>query len=300
MEFFKLILNPNILFLQFLNGLCRSMLLFLIASGLTLILGVLGVINFAHGSLYMLGAYLCFTITLVVASAYDFWLSLLIVPVLVALLGGIIEYTLLRRIYKAEEAMQMLLTYGITLIVVDFVRIVWGPGNKIVSSPPGLDGSIAIGAFRFPTFSLFILAASPVIALFIWFILYKTHFGKIIRAATQDKEMASCLGINMSLLYTLVFMLGAYLAGLAGVFAAPFAALTITMDSTVILESFIVVVIGGLGNVWGALVAALIIGISHAFGILVLPRLAMAFIFIVMAIVLVVKPWGLLGSPMRK
>ena len=300
MEFFKLLLDPNILLLQLLSGFSRSMLLFLISSGLTLILGVLGVVNFAHGSLYMLGAYLCFTVTSVVASVYNFWFSLLIVPVLVGIIGGVIECTLLRRIYKAEEIMQMLLTYGIVLIVADLVRIVWGVDNKIIPHPPGLDGSIRIGNFYFPKYSLFVIAAGPFIALFLWFIIYKTQFGKKIRAVTEDREMASCLGIDISSLFTLVFMIGCYLAGLGGALAAPFSAITLGMDVSIIIESFVVVVIGGLGNIWGALIGTIILGVAHAFGILVLPRLAMVSIFIIMALVLIVRPWGLLGSPMKR
>jgi branched-subunit amino acid ABC-type transport system permease component len=144
-DFLRLLSDPNIILLQLLNGLSRSMLLFMIASGLTLILGVLRIINFAHGSLYMLGAYLFFTSTLVFGSLYDFWLSLLIVPLVVAFIGGLVEYTLLRRIYSADEPMQMLFTYGIVLVVADLVRIVWGTANKMIPPPSGLSGSIPIG-----------------------------------------------------------------------------------------------------------------------------------------------------------
>lgn len=290
--------SPQFLFTQLLNGLTRSMLLFLVASGLTLILGVMGVANFAHGSLYMLGAYGSFALgTLLGGTPSSFFLAVAVVPLGIALVGGIVELLLLRRIYRAEGVMQILLTYAVVLIVADFVRLIWGPETRGVPKPTSLAGAVTLFGSVYPSYNLLILILGPLLALGLWVLLYQTAFGRAVRATALDREMANALGINVPMLFTLVFMLGAWLAGLAGVLAAPIGAITPTMDLSIIVESFVVVVIGGLGSFWGALLGALIVGVVQAFGVLIIPRMALISIFVIMALVLILRPWGLLGSP---
>lgn len=273
------------------------MLLFLVSSGLTLILGVMGIVNFAHGSFYMLAAYGSYSLaTLLGPQVGSFALAVLAVPAGIALLGAVVERLLLRRVYQAETVMQILLTYALVLTVADLVRLVWGPETRGVPKPEFLAGAVPLLGGTYPSYNLFLLGLGPLTALGLWLLLYRTKFGKSVRATALDQDMANALGINVPLLFTLVFMLGTWLAGLAGVLAAPIGAITPTMDLTVIVESFVVVVIGGLGNFWGALLGAIIVGIVHAFGILLVPRMAMISIFAVMALVLILRPWGLLGS----
>ena len=285
-------------FVPFLNGVTIAMAIYLIASGLSLVFGVLGVLNFAHGSLYMFGSFLLFTLTrYVFGTPGSFWIGLLVVPVLVALIGAALEVGLLRFIYKADPLYQLLLTYGLVLIMSDLVKLIWGAENQSVSRPPGFDGSVAIGGHLFPSYSIFILLPCSIVTMIaLYCFLNHTRLGRIVRAATQDREMISALGINVPLLYTGVFCLGAWLGGLGGVIAAPMGAIYPGMDLDVIIDAFIVVVIGGLGSLAGTVLGALIFGLLRSFGILFVPQFETLFIFILMAIVLVVRPQGLLGK----
>lgn len=288
----------SFLFIQFLNGLTLAMFLFLIASGLSLIFGILGVLNFAHGSLYMLGAYFTYTVVSYFTSVpLHFWLAILIAPIAVAIVGGCIEKLLLNRLYIREELYQLLFTYALVLILGDAVKIFWGTDNKSVAKPAVLDGSISIFGRDFPTYNLFMLIIGPSVALGLWLLLYKTKWGKIIRAAASDRETIGALGINVSRLFTAVFALGTLLGGLGGGLASPIGAVYPGMDVEIIVQTFIVVVIGGLGSLWGPLLGALILGQVTSFGILVFPRFAVIIIYVLMAIVLMTRPWGLLGKP---
>ncbi|MFI5341340.1 MAG: ABC transporter permease [Candidatus Methylomirabilales bacterium] len=284
---------------QLLTGLANAMFLFLVASGLSLIFGVTRVINFAHGSFYMLGAYLTFTlVTILPLGLGSFYAGALLASLGVALLGGVIEVCLLRRIYRAPPLYQLLLTFAVVLLIGDAVRFFWGTENKTGPSPPGLSGSVPILGQLFPTYDLAILLVGPVVALGLWWVLHRTRWGILIRAATSDREMVGALGVNQAWLFTGVFILGAWLAGLAGALQVPRVALTTVMDASVIAEAFVVVVIGGMGSTFGALLGAVLIGVLQAFGILLLPReFHLAIIFILMAGVLIVRPWGLLGRP---
>ncbi len=284
---------------QLLTGLANAMFLFLVASGLSLIFGVTRVINFAHGSFYMLGAYLTFTLVAILPlGLVSFYAGALLASLGVALLGGVIEVCLLRRIYRAPPLYQLLLTFAVVLLIGDAVRFFWGTENKTGPSPPGLSGSVPILGQLFPTFDLAILLVGPVVALGLWWVLHRTRWGILIRAATSDREMVGALGVNQAWLFTGVFILGAWLAGLAGALQVPRVALTTVMDASVIAEAFVVVVIGGMGSTFGALLGAVLIGVLQAFGILLLPReFHLAIIFILMAGVLIVRPWGLLGRP---
>ncbi|HEV8458961.1 MAG TPA: ABC transporter permease, partial [Methylomirabilota bacterium] len=288
----------SFLFIQLLSGVANAMVLFLIASGLTLIFGVTRIVNFAHGSLYMLAAY--FTYSLVSAlplGPAGFYVAVLVAAALVALFGGLVEVVLLRRVYRAPELYQLLLTFALVLVVADAVRFVWGADNKTGPEAPGLAGSVRIADQLFPTYDLAMIAFGPLVALGLWWLFYRTRWGILIRAATQDREMVAALGVDQRRLFTGVFVLGSFLAGLAGALQVPRTAITTVMDTTVIVEAFVVVVIGGMGSVWGALLASLLIGVLSAFGILILPRISIVLIFIVMAVVLIIRPWGLLGRP---
>ena len=285
-------------FVQFLNGVTIAMTIYLIASGLSLVFGVLGVLNFAHGSLYMYGSFLLFTLMRsVFHSPGSFWVGLLVVPILVAILGAALEMGLLRFIYKADPLYQLLLTYSLVLILSDVVKLIWGAENQSVSRPPGFNGSVAIFGQLFPSYSIFILLPCGLLTMIgLYVFLNRTRLGRIIRAATQDREMIGALGINVRLLYTGVFALGAWLGGLGGVIAAPMGAIYPGMDLDIIIDAFIVVVIGGIGSLAGTVLGALIFGLLRSFGILFVPQFETLFIFILMAIVLVVRPQGLLGT----
>jgi branched-subunit amino acid ABC-type transport system permease component len=283
---------------QSFNGVIIAMAIYLIASGLSLVFGVLGVLNFAHGSFYMLGAFLVFTFTrhLLTTVPGRFWLAILIVPLLVALVGLAVEVGLLRFIYKADPLYQLLLTYGLVLVVSDAVKLVWGAQNLSVLRPPGFEGSVAIFGHLFPSYSVGVLLPCSILTMIgLHVFMNHTGFGRIVRAATHDREMVGALGINVRLLYTTVFVIGAWLAGLGGVIAAPMGAIYPGMDFDVIIDAFIVVVIGGLGSMAGTVLGALIFGLLRSFGILVVPQFETLFIFLLMAAVLIVRPHGLLG-----
>ena len=288
----------SLLFVQLLSGLANAMFLFLVASGLSLIFGVTRIVNFAHGSFYMLAAYLTYSLTaaLPLGSA-AFYAAVILAACIVAGLGGLVEVLLLRRVYRAPELYQLLLTFALVLIVADAVRYLWGADNKTGPSAPGLAGSVPIAGQLFPSYDLAIIGFGPLVALALWLLFHRTRWGVLIRAATQDREMVAALGVDQRRLFTGVFILGSFLAGLGGALQVPRLALTTVMDTTVIVEAFVVVVIGGMGSVWGALLASLLIGVLNAYGVLVLPKASIVLMFVVMAVVLIVRPWGLLGRP---
>jgi branched-chain amino acid transport system permease protein len=288
----------SLLLVQLLSGFANAMFLFLIASGLSLIFGVTRIVNFAHGSFYMLAAYLTYSLAAALPGGpAAFYLAALLAALAVAAIGGLVEVLLLRRVYRAPELYQLLLTFALVLITADVVRWVWGADNKTGPSAPGLAGSVPVAGQLFPSYDLAIIVFGPLVALGLWLLFHRTRWGVLIRAATQDREMVAALGVDQSRLFTSVFVLGSFLAGLGGALQVPRLALTTVMDTSVIVEAFVVVVIGGMGSVWGALLASLLIGVLNAFGVLLLPKIAIVLIFVVMAVVLVVRPWGLLGRP---
>jgi len=286
------------LLLQVLAGLTHAMILFLIASGLSLIFGVTRTINFAHGSLYMLAAYL----TVSLASALPFgplnvYAAMLVASLGVALLGSLIEICFLRRVYRAPELYQLLLTFALVLVIGDGVKLFWGAENRIGLTPAGLDGAVPILGQLFPTYDLAVLAMGPAVALGLWVLLNRTRWGVLLRAAASDREMAGALGVSQTRLFTGSFLVGSWLAGLAGALQVPRQALTTTMDAAIIVEAFVVVVIGGMGNVFGAFLGAVLLGVLQSLGILWLPReFHLTVVFVLMAAVLAVRPWGLLGK----
>jgi branched-subunit amino acid ABC-type transport system permease component len=279
-----------------LAGLSAGMFIWLVASGLTLIFGVLGVLNFAHGSFYMLGAYVSFTLVKVLAP--HFYLALLFGPLAVCLAGLVVERFFLRPVYRLELPYQLLLTFAFVLIFDNVVKLVWGGGA--LAPPAGLGplrGSVSILGRNFPIYSLFVIAVGPLVALALWAVLERTWIGRIVRAASSDREMASALGVRVPALFTGVFVFGTWLGGVGGALAVPYVGLlTPGMGESIIIEAFIVAVIGGLGSLKGAFVGALVIGILSAFGTRFFPTFDMFLTFILMAAVLLVRPRGLFGA----
>lgn len=278
-----------------LAGLSAGMFIWLVASGLTLIFGVLGVLNFAHGSFYMLGAYFCYTLLGVMGD--NFWLGLLLGPLCVCAVGFVVERYFLRYVYHLALPYQLLLTFAFVLLFDDVVKIVWGAGS--ISSPaiPGLSGSVSILGRNFPIYNLFIIGVGPLIAVGMWAILTKTWWGRIIRATSSDREMAATLGVRVPALYTAVFVFGTWLGAMGGGLAVPFIGLlTPGMGEAVIIDAFVVAVIGGMGSLKGAFLGALIIGLLSSFGTRFIPMFDMFLTFILMAAILLWRPQGLFGE----
>lgn len=284
-------------FAQLLTGLANASSLFLIASGLSIIFGVTRVVNFAHGSLYMLGAYLAYTlITALDFGAIGFWASVVAAAAIVAVIGGVIEILVLRRIYRSPELFQLVATFGIVLIIQDAALAIWGPEDVLGPRAPGLDRAVRILGEPIPEYDLALIVIGPVVLGLILLLFNRTRWGILVRAATQDREMVGALGVNQRWLFTSAFMVGSFLAGLGGALQVPREAVSLLMDLSIIGEAFVVVVIGGMGSVTGAFVAAIIISVANAFGVLVFPQISLVLPFLVMAVVLVVRPYGLFGT----
>lgn len=278
-----------------LAGLSTGMFIWLVASGLTLIFGVLGVLNFAHGSFYMLGAYFCYTLLSFMGD--NFWLGLLLGPLCVCAVGFVVERFFLRYVYHLALPYQLLLTFAFVLLFDDLVKIVWGAGS--IGSPmvPGLSGSVPIMGRNFPVYSLFIIGVGPLVALGMWALLEKTWWGRIIRAASSDREMASAIGVRVPVLFTAVFIFGTWLGAMGGGLAVPYVGLlTPGMGESIIINAFVVAVIGGLGSLKGAFLGALIIGLLSSFGTRFIPTFDMFLTFILMAAVLLWRPQGFFGE----
>ena len=285
------------IFLQILVGLSRTTILFIVASGLSLVLGVLRIPNVAHGSLYMIGAFLAYTIaTLFGGGSSGFWIALFLAPIGVAIISFIIERGLFCHLYEREHLMLLLFTFAFTLVFGDLVKLVWGSDYRSLSAPVFLQGSFSILDLPFPRYNLFLLIIGPMVAFGLWFLTNKTKIGKIARAAAVDREMVGAVGINVSWVFAAVFVIGCSLAGLGGALVAPTQNITQGMDHSIIIEAFLIVIIGGLGNIWGALLGALIFGLTDSIGILVWPQFAIVFPYIAVVTVLILRPKGLLKS----
>ncbi len=280
---------------QFLSGLASAASLFIIASGLSIIFGVTRIVNFAHGAFTMLGAYIAYTLTTRLTGTFGFWSALLLAAAATAAFGALVEMLLLRRIYRAPELFQLLATFGVSLMLEDIVVLVWGPEDLVGPRAPGLRGAVEILGQPVPSYDLFLMACGPVVLAAIWLVLHKTRWGVLVRAATQDRDMVSALGINQKWLFTGVFTIGVFLAALGGAVQIPRDAVNHTIDINIIVEVFVVVVIGGLGSVVGAFVAAILVSEINAFAIVAFPKISLVLIFVVMAAVLTVRPWGLFG-----
>ena len=298
MEIFALfdcIMSPACLLSQAAGGLKIGMLLFLVASGLTLVFGVLGVINFAHGALYMLGAYFSWQIMSITG---HFGLSVILGALGVGIFGLLFEKILISRVYNADLLVQILLCYSVVLILDDLVMIIWG--DEFLSSVGVPEVFQVPPLFIFdaiiPPFHLAIIAMSFIVGLILWFIMTKTRFGRLVRAAAVNPKMLEALGININLLRAGVFMLGSFLAGLGGALAASVGSVVSGMGNSIIIESFIVTVIGGMGSISGAFLASLIIGMARSFGAVAMPLFTDGLMFLIMVLVLVLRPQGLMGN----
>ena len=295
-------------FIQTLNGLASASLLFLVALGLTLIFGVTRVVNFAHGSFYMVGAYLAATLNQRLGGGWlGFWGGAIAAALAVAGLGALIELVILKRIYAAPELLQLITTFGIVLVLKDAVLYVWGPEDILGPRAPGLKGAVTIFGKPFPEYDLVLMGLGPLLLAAVWLLLTRTDWGTRVRAATEDRDMAAALGINQSLMFTTVFALGSFLAGLGGALALPREQATLGMDLSIIADVFVVTVVGGLGSIPGAYVAAILISVVKAWCIGIgdvtilgttfsFSKLTLVAEFVVMAVVLVFRPWGLFGS----
>ena len=284
--------NPTFLLIQLLNSLALGMNLFIIASGLTLIFGVLRVVNFAHGAFFMVGAYVCYSAT---EWTDSFWVGLLAAVVALGIGGWVLERTLMRFLYGRDPLAQLLFTFALVLILGDAAKFIWGTDQHTLSYPDGLEGAVDLGVAYFPAYPLFLCIVGPLLALALWLVIERTRWGRIVRAATRDREMAAALGIDVSRLYAAVFAVGAALAAAGGALAAPRLALTPGMDATVIVDCFIIVIIGGLGSLWGSFLGALLLGAVTVFGAVLWPEVELVLPYLMMVGLLSWRPWGLFG-----
>lgn len=278
---------------QLFNGLVGGGFLALLALGLAVIFGMLRVVNFAHGAFYMLGAFGAYV--LLAEAGVGFWLALLIVPVGLAAVGMALEATLVRRLAQLDPLYNFLLTFGVTLILQDLVKQQYGSQSKPYNRPALLEGSIDLGLFTFPAYQVFVLGFSIAICVAVWLLLTRTRIGAVVRASTERPELTRALGVNVARWVTPVFGFGIGLAGLAGVLAAPMRAVNPLMGADLVITVFAVVVIGGLGSIFGSVLAGFGIGMAQALGNLYTPALSQTLVFILMAVVLLWRPTGLFG-----
>lgn len=270
------------------------------AAGLTLVFGVLDVLNFAHGSLYMLGAYVTFFMTgkdgILAGLPGDFWLGAFAAAVIVAIFGAILERFLIRPIYGQDHIFQLLLTFGLVLFLDNGARVLWGTSNRSVATPDILAFQVPILGSQYPAYNLFAIAAGSIVAIGMFLLFERTRIGKVVRASAENRSTAEALGINVPVVFTLVFMFGAALAAIGGALAAPRQALQPSMGESVIVEAFIVTVIGGLGSFAGALVGSILIGLVGSLAFLFVPRLEPLIPFAMLAAVILLRPAGLFGD----
>jgi branched-chain amino acid transport system permease protein len=283
----------NLLLGQILNGIATGMLYALMGLGLALIAGILNIPNFAHGALFAVGAYLTVT---AIGAIGNFWIALLVAPVGVAILGWIIEYAGVRRLYAAGHDYQLLFTFGLSLILAEAIILIWGPVGISQLPPPILRGGVDLGFTFYPKYRLFVMAAAGLLVVGTWLFLEKTRYGAIMRAGIENKEMVSLLGIDIHRLFTVAFALGAYLAGIAGALTAPIRGLSPGMGVDMLGIAFVVVALGGMGNILGAIAAGLLIGVAQAVVAAYWTEASVAVIYLVMAAVLVFRPQGLFGT----
>ncbi len=280
---------------QILTGLANASSLFLVACGLSLIFGVTRIVNFAHGSLYMLGAYTGYSLMQVLPGAVGFWGSIVLAGVAVGLIGVLIEMLVLRPVYRAPELFQLVATFGVILVIQDLALLIWGPEDLLGPRAPGLRGVYRIMGEPIPKYDIVMLLITPFVALALWYLITRTRVGVLVRAATQDREMVGALGVNQAWLFTGVFALGSALAGLGGALQLPKGGADLLMDFNILAPVFVVVVIGGMGSLPGAYLAAVIISVLNVFGVTYLPQSTLVLMFVVMIAVLMIRPYGLFG-----
>jgi branched-chain amino acid transport system permease protein len=282
---------------QLLTGLANAGALFMVASGLSLIFGVTRIVNFAHGSFYMLGAYVGYSLMQVLPGAVGFWVSILLAGVIVGLIGVIVEICVLRPVYRAPELFQLVATFGVILVIQDLTLMTWGAEDVLGPRAPGLTGVVRIMGEPVPKYDLALLVITPFVALGLWYLITRTRVGVLVRAATQDREMVGALGVNQSWLFTGVFFLGCALAGLGGALQLPKGGADLLMDFNILTAVFVVVVIGGMGSLPGAYLAAVLISVLGVFGVTYMPQSTLVLMFVIMVLVLMIRPYGLFGRP---
>jgi branched-chain amino acid transport system permease protein len=277
----------------FLHGLAYASLLFLVSSGLTLVFGLMNVLNFAHATFYMLGAYFSYSIFRLTG---QFWLSLLLCPLLLCILGALVERFLLRRVHRYGHLHELLLTFGVAYVITELVKFFWGNYALSISLDGFLTESVSFLSIEYPIYRLFIIACAVIVGLLMYLVIYRTRVGIIVRAAVNDSQMVDALGINVQFVFMSVFAVGAALSGFAGVIAGPLLTTYPGMASDILIDAFVVIVVGGFGSLGGAMLSSIIIGELQSFGVLLFPSLALALVYLLMAIVLIVKPSGLFGG----
>lgn len=280
---------------QILTGLANAAALFLVASGLSLIFGVTRIVNFAHGSFYMLGAFIGVTFMNILPGHVGFWGAILLTGLAVGLIGAFVEIVVLRPIYRAPELFQLVATFGVILVIQDLALMIWGAEDRMGPRAPGLRGVWRIFGEPVPKYDIILIAITPFILFALWYLITRTRMGTLVRAATQDREMVGALGVNQAWLFTGVFALGSALAGLGGALQLPKGGADLLMDFNIIGAVFVVVVIGGMGSLPGAFIAAVLISVLNVFGVTYLPQSTLVLMFVVMAVVLILRPYGLLG-----
>ena len=277
----------------FLHGLAYAGLLFLVSAGLTLVFGMMNVLNFAHAAMYMLGAYFSFTL---LRATGQFWLCLFVCPLALFIIGALVERFLLRRVHAYGHLHELLLTFGLAYIITELVKLIWGNFPLAVNIGGFLGQTVAFFGVIYPIYRIFIFVCAIIVGLTMAAILYKTRLGIILRAAVNDSEMVNALGFNVPLVFTGVFAFGAALSGLAGVIAGPLLTTYPGMAHEILIDAFVVIVVGGFGSLGGAVVASLLIGELQSFGVLLFPKLSLALVYMLMAAVLIIKPSGLFGE----
>ena len=277
----------------FLHGLAYAGLLFLVSAGLTLVFGMMNVLNFAHAAMYMLGAYFSFTL---LHATGQFWLCLLVCPPLLFIIGALVERFLLRRVHIYGHLHELLLTFGLAYIITELVKLIWGNFPLAVNIGGFLGRTVEFFGMIYPIYRIFIFVCAVFVGLAMAAILFKTRLGIILRAAVNDSEMVNALGFNVPLVFTGVFAFGAALSGLAGVIAGPLLTTYPGMAHEILIDAFVVIVVGGFGSLGGAVVASLLIGELQSFGVLLFPKLSLALVYMLMAAVLIIKPSGLFGE----
>lgn len=277
-----------------LHGLVYGMLIFLVASGLTLIYGTLQVLNFAHASVYMIGGYFCYQI---IVWTQSFWLALLLAPIFCGVVGIVIERVFIRKVHKSGHVNELLLTFGLAMVIAEIVEWIYGSAPLPVSSPDSLQASWVLWSeTEYPIYRFFILALSTCVLASISYLFKKTRLGISVRACVQDGEMAGALGTNVAFLYMAVMGIGSWLAGVAGVVVAPYMSIYPNMYADMILDCFVVIALGGLGSLTGALISSLLVGQIQAFGVILLPQFTLALTYMLMVVVFVAKPTGMFGA----
>lgn len=278
---------------QGIHGLAYGMLLFLVASGLTMVFGMMGILNIAHASFFMLSSYFSYQ---VLSMTGNFWVALIVAPVVAAIVGIVCERLLLRKVHAFGHIGELILTVGIALVILEGVKVFWGTESLSIRVPPILEGRLALGGLDYPVYRLFVIGLALVVLLVLALLLYKTRLGMVVRAAVSDADMVNALGINVPVLFMFVFGVGTWLAGVAGVVIAPILTVFPGLADQMGMDAFVVVVTGGLGSLWGAFLVSIILGELNSYGVQFVSQLAPVLMFIFMAIVLAFRPMGLFGE----